>query len=80
MREAVQAQIKIGLQDSIVLTGRLPHEQVAELTSLSDIAVAPYPYKHSEIVGTPLKLIEYMAAGKPIVASTAPIHEIIEDG
>ena len=81
MRDAVFAQIeKLGLQEFIILTGKLPHAQVAEMTGLSDIAVAPYPYKHTEIVGTPLKLIEYMAAGKAIVASTAPIHEIIEDG
>jgi glycosyltransferase involved in cell wall biosynthesis len=58
----------------------LPQEQVAELLRISKILVAPYPFRSGAIVGTPLKLMEYMAAGAAIVASTAPIHEIIEHG
>ena len=53
---------------------------VAAVLSVADVVVAPYPFDHHDIVGTPLKLMEYLAAGKAIVASTAPIHEIIEDG
>jgi glycosyltransferase involved in cell wall biosynthesis len=42
------------------------------------VLVAPYPFEYGDIVGTPLKIMEYMAAGKGIVASTAPLHEMIE--
>lgn len=70
----------LGLQANIKLLGRLPQDEVAAVLSISDVAVAPYPLENTEIVGTPLKLIEYMAAGKAIVASTAPIHEVIADG
>jgi glycosyltransferase involved in cell wall biosynthesis len=61
-------------------TGRLPQADVAALLAASDVLVAPYAYAHGDIVGTPLKIVEYMAAGKAIVASRAPIHEIVEDG
>lgn len=80
-RASVTAQIEeMGLKDNVRLLGRLPQAEVAAVLSLADVAVAPYPFEHSDIVGTPLKVVEYMAAGKPIVASTAPIHELITDG
>jgi len=80
-RSAANAQIEaMGLQNKVKLLGRLPQAEVAAVLSVADLAVAPYPFLHSDIIGTPLKLIEYMAAGKAIVASTAPIHEIITDG
>jgi glycosyltransferase involved in cell wall biosynthesis len=80
-RSAAIAQIEaMGLQNNVNLLGRLPQIEVAALLSVVDVAVAPYPFLHADIIGTPLKLIEYMAAGKAIVASTAPIHEIITDG
>jgi glycosyltransferase involved in cell wall biosynthesis len=75
-----QKIIEFDLSDKVKITGRLEQEKIAELLFSSDVAVAPYPLLHGNIVGTPLKLLEYMAAGKAIVASTAPIHEIISDG
>ena len=79
--ESVEKQIaELGLQGNVNFLGRLPQKEVAAVLSLSDVAVAPYPLSHPEIVGTPLKLMEYMAAGRAIVASTAPIHEVITDG
>jgi glycosyltransferase involved in cell wall biosynthesis len=80
-RASIENKIaEFGLVDKIIILGQLSQENVAELISIADIAVAPYPYQHSEIVGTPLKLLEYMAAGKAILATSAKIHEIISDG
>lgn len=80
-KDAVVKQIaELCLQEKVIMTGRLQQEQVAALLCTSDVLVAPYPLKHTDIVGTPLKLLEYMAAGRAIVASTAPLHEIITDG
>lgn len=79
-KQDIQKQIaNLGMKDNVNMLGRLSQKEVAEVLSISDIAVIPYPYENSDIVGTPLKLIEYMAAGKAIVASTMPIHEIIVD-
>jgi glycosyltransferase involved in cell wall biosynthesis len=80
-RDEVLEQIsQMGIEGAVILTGQLPQKQVAAVLSAANILVAPYPLTHGEIVGTPLKLLEYMAAGKAIVASTAPIHEVIESG
>jgi glycosyltransferase involved in cell wall biosynthesis len=80
LKEKIEKQItELGLEVNIKMLGRLPQSEVAAVLSISDVAVIPYPYEHDDVVGTPLKLIEYMAAGKAIVASTMPIHEIIDD-
>jgi glycosyltransferase involved in cell wall biosynthesis len=80
-RDPIVAQLtQLGLQNKTILTGRLPQDQVAAVVQAADVLVAPYGFKHGDIVGTPLKILEYLAAGKAIVASTAPIHELITDG
>lgn len=79
--EKARQQVRcLGLDEKVKFLGRLTQEQVAAILNIAKIVVAPYPFDHCDIVGTPLKLIEYMAAGRAIVASTASIHEIIEDG
>jgi glycosyltransferase involved in cell wall biosynthesis len=76
--KAIELASNLGLDDSIRFLGRLPQDQVAAVIKASQVLVAPYPFETGEFVGTPLKIMEYMAAGKGIVASTAPIHEIIQ--
>lgn len=75
---AVDKANTLGLQDKVKFLGRLPQAHVAALLGVSKVLVAPYPFEYDSIVGTPLKIMEYMAAGKGIVASTASIHEMIE--
>lgn len=78
-KNEVVAQVEyLGLADKVKFLGRLPQPQVAELLGALKVLVAPYPFEDGSIVGTPLKIMEYMASGKGIVASTAPLHEIIE--
>ena len=62
---------KNGLQQSVIMTGAIAHADVPEMLSIADIAVVPStPVPASRGgTGTPLKLFEYMAAGKPIVAT-----------
>jgi len=71
------------LQQAVIMTGAIAHADVPAMLSIADIAVvpsAPVSASHGG-TGTPLKLFEYMAAGKPIVA-TAIDHasEVIRDG
>ncbi len=80
MEDARSMVSSMGLDQRVIFTGRLAQVDVAALLSIADILVAPYPFIHEDILGSPLKLIEYMAAGKAIVASKAPIHELVNDG
>jgi glycosyltransferase involved in cell wall biosynthesis len=78
-KEAAVAEAdRLGIVDRVSFLGRLPHEQVAAVLGVAKILVAPYPFEYNDIVGTPLKIMEYMACGKGIVASTAPLHEMID--
>lgn len=68
MLESIRAQCgRAG--DSVVLTGAVEPDRVPGLLASMDIAVAPYP-KMESFYFSPLKLYEYMAAGKAIVASS----------
>lgn len=70
-----------GLEDRAILTGRVPHEDVARYYSLID--VCPFPRKPWEVceLVSPLKPFEAMAQEKAVlVSSTAALREIVTDG
>ena len=69
------------LARSAVLTGSLPHEEVAALIHQFDVALAPYSRPDHDFYFSPLKLFEYMACGVPVVAAAlGQIEEIVRDG
>ena len=74
---------KNGLREAVIMTGAIAHADVPEMLSIADIAVvpsAPVPASRGG-TGTPLKLFEYMAAGKAIVATALnQAAEVIQDG
>jgi len=70
-------RLEAGHDDCVEFTGRVPHERVPALLASLDIAVVAEAAPHQ----CPLKLIEFMAAGKAIVAPRyEPIAELLVDG
>lgn len=62
--------------DRLTFTGRVAHDRVPGLVASLDIGVLAEAASYQ----CPLKVIEWMAAGKAIVApGYAPLHELIED-
>ncbi|MFC1959486.1 glycosyltransferase family 4 protein [Chloroflexota bacterium] len=62
---AVKAQVQqLGLTDRVTFTGRIPYTDVAAYTAACDIAVMPA----TNTYGNPMKVYEYMAMAKPVVA------------
>lgn len=79
-RTLVERKIaELGLETAVTITGLLPQAQVPIMLAATDVAVLPYPDLPAELWFSPLKLYEYMAAGKAIVASGAgQIAEILQ--
>ncbi len=74
--------------DNFVVKGFVPHTEVPPYLLASDVLALPYTDAVTIKGGTraadftsPMKLFEYMAAGKPIVATAIPtVLEILKDG
>lgn len=75
---AMQAFVKEhGLQDQIVLTGRVPHDEVPGLLAAMDMAILPSAGDYT----SPVKLFEFMAcAVPPIAPDFEPIKEVLVEG
>lgn len=66
-----------GLEDKVIITGRVPHEEVADYVALFDVAVSP----RATFYASPMKILEYMAQQKAVVApDMANIRDLITDG
>jgi glycosyltransferase involved in cell wall biosynthesis len=54
--------------NNVLFLGRLPYEKIPQLCAFFDVCLLPW--KMSEWIGccNPLKMLEYMASGKPIVS------------
>jgi glycosyltransferase involved in cell wall biosynthesis len=68
------------LPGRLTLTGAVPQTEVPAYTRAMDAALVPYPAMRS-FYFSPLKVLEYMAAGCAIVASAiGQVNELIADG
>jgi len=72
---------ELGVQDSVLLTGRIAHDEINKYYSLIDIFVYPRLKMRLTDLVTPLKPLEAMAQGKLVVASDVGGHrELITSG
>lgn len=69
------------LSTHVQFLGRVAHENVVGLLAKAEVAVLCHPAASAEIVETPLKLFEYMAAGKAIAAPRVPnMQRVLVEG
>lgn len=78
-QELVELGRQLGVSDEIIFVGRVPYEKVPLYINASHLCVAPFTRARNERCGlSPLKIHEYMACGKPVVASRIANLEHIE--
>jgi glycosyltransferase involved in cell wall biosynthesis len=66
----------LSLDNCVTVTGKIPHKLIPEYISGIDIAIQP----NATLYSSPMKIFEYMALGKPIIAPKLEnIEEILED-
>ena len=81
LAELREQSANLGLDDYILFTGRVPHEDVERYYSLIDIC--PFPRKPQPVceLVSPLKPFESMAMRKAVVVSNVQaLCEIVQDG
>jgi glycosyltransferase involved in cell wall biosynthesis len=80
-RERLESTVAaLGLRSRVTFTGAVSHDDVPSWLLAMDVAVAPYPALDG-FYFSPLKVMEYMAAALPVVASAiGQIGSVIDHG
>ena len=81
LRSQLEKEVQdAGLTKAVTFTGALAHEDIPQYLAAMDAAVAPYPALDN-FYFSPLKLFEYMAAGRAVIASrVGQAAEVVVDG
>jgi glycosyltransferase involved in cell wall biosynthesis len=81
LRPALEETVRTtGLEEAVTFAGRVAHDAMPAYLAAMDIAVAPYPAL-DEFYFSPLKIFEYMAAGRAVLASrVGQVVDLIVDG
>lgn len=67
---------KRGLSASFVFTGQVPYSEVPLYIGATELCVAPFLADRGD--ASPLKLFDYLACGRPVVASAIrPLHDLL---
>lgn len=70
-----KAADRLGIIPHVRITGRVPHAEVNEYISLFDVSICP----KTTFYASPMKILEYMAQGKAVVApDTANVRDLID--
>ena len=71
--ELQQIRVKHKLQDRLILTGKRPYQEIPALVATSNICLLPaYPNERIMQDIVPIKMYEYMAMKKPVIATRLP--------
>jgi|BarGraNGADG00212_2_1021979.scaffolds.fasta_scaffold38994_1 glycosyltransferase involved in cell wall biosynthesis len=69
LEELQRERAELGLEDYVVFAGKQPYEKIPEFIAASDICLLP---AHDNAIMhdiVPIKMYEYMAMGKPVIAT-----------
>lgn len=66
---------KLGVEGSVIVQPAVPHHEIPALIAEADICVAPLGFNDRNVTqgACPIKVLEYMAGGRPLLASNLPI-------
>lgn len=59
----------LGIKDNVVFTGQVHFDEVPNYIAAADMGVSPVPPLDFYKLSSPIKMFEYMAMGKPVVAN-----------
>ncbi len=70
----------MGLSERVTLLGHVPHGSIPLYLCAADVLLMPYHSQRYRHHLSPMKMFEYMASGRPIVASDVPtVREVLDE-
>lgn len=82
-RKLLAKQIrKLGVEASVTVQPAVPHHEIPSLIAASDICLAPLGLNDRNVTqgACPIKVLEYMASARPLVAANMPIvRELVRE-
>jgi glycosyltransferase involved in cell wall biosynthesis len=82
-RKLLAKQIhKLGVEEHVAIQPAVPHHEVPALIAESDICLAPLGLNDRNVTqgACPIKVLEYMASARPLIASNIPIvRELVRE-
>ena len=73
---------KLGVEESVLVSPAMPHHEIPGLIAESDLCIAPLGFNDRNVTqgACPIKVLEYMAGGRPLLASNLPIvRELVRE-
>ena len=73
---------KLGVEKNVTVQPAVPHHEVPSLIAESDICIAPLGLNDRNVTqgACPIKVLEYMASSRPLIASNIPIvRELVRE-
>lgn len=65
------------LEDKVTIYGKVPYAEVPRLIASCDVAIIPLQYSYNWRYQSPLKLVEYLAMEKVVIATDIPANREI---
>jgi glycosyltransferase involved in cell wall biosynthesis len=82
-RKLLAKQIrKLGIEEHVTVQPAVPHHEIPSLIAESDICIAPLGLNDRNVTqgACPIKILEYMASSRPLIASNMPIvRELVRE-
>jgi glycosyltransferase involved in cell wall biosynthesis len=70
--ELQRMRTDLGLENCVTLAGKQPYERIPEFVAASDVCMLPAHNNEIMCDIVPIKMYEYMAMGKPVIATRLP--------
>lgn len=80
MSELKRLAERLNLADRVYFHQTVPYEEVPDWINRVDVGILPFPEWPPWNTCSPIKLFEYLACGKPIVATSIPAHKSVLGG
>ncbi|MCI0607529.1 MAG: glycosyltransferase family 4 protein [Anaerolineae bacterium] len=82
-RKFLSKQIrKLGVEENVIVQPAVPHHEIPALIADADICIAPLGLNDRNVTqgACPIKVLEYMASARPLIASNMPIvRELVRE-